>query len=157
MTHYYKPSHKNRSLSKRHYSFYQLYWKHANLWPCGFSHSGCEFPLHKPLILQTEGIDVICRPYEDHYAASIICQFPQTIYQEFLRLILKENSFKFNERHFIQTHGVTMGAKTAAAFSVIFKADLEKRLLMANPFKPLVRKRFFHDIFSLWDISMKEV
>ena len=50
-----------------------------------------------------------------------------------------------------------MGAKTAAAFSVIFKAVLEKRLLMANPFKPLVRKRFIHDIFSLWDISMKEV
>ena len=74
-----------------------------------------------------------------------------------MRLILEENSFKFNERHFIQTHGVTMGAKTAVAFSAIFKADLERRLLMANPYKPLVRKRFIHDIFSLWDISKKEV
>ena len=28
---------------------------------------------------------------------------------------------------------------------------------MASPFKPLVWKRFIEDIFSLWNISMKEV
>ena len=50
-----------------------------------------------------------------------------------------------------------MGAKTAVAFSVIFMADLKKRLLIASPYKPLVWKRFIDDIFSLWDISMKEV
>ena len=50
-----------------------------------------------------------------------------------------------------------MGAKTVVAFSVIFMADLEKRLLIASPYKPLVWKRFIDDIFSLWDISMKEV
>ena len=45
----------------------------------------------------------------------------------------------------------------AVAFSVIFMADLEKRLLMASPFKPLVWKRFIDDIFSLWNIPIKEV
>ena len=49
-----------------------------------------------------------------------------------------------------------MGTKMAVAFSVIFMADREKRLLMARPYKPLVWKRF-DDIFSLWDISTKEV
>ena len=47
-----------------------------------------------------------------------------------------------------------MGTKTAVAFSVISMADLEKRLLMASPSKPLVWKRFIDDIFSLWNISM---
>ena len=28
----------------------------------------------------TEGIDVFCRHYEDHYPVSIICQLTQTIY-----------------------------------------------------------------------------
>ena len=50
-----------------------------------------------------------------------------------------------------------MGTKTAVAFSVIFMAGLEKRLLMASPSKPLVWKRFINDIFSLWNISMQEV
>ena len=106
-------------------------------------------------IPQTEGIDVICRHYEDHYEHNL--PIPPNDLQELLRLILEENSFKFNERHFIQTHGVAMGTKTAVSFSVIFMADLEKRLLMASPSKPLVWKRFIDDIFSLWNISIQEV
>ena len=106
-------------------------------------------------IPQTEGIDVICRHYEDHYEHNL--PIPTNDLRELLRLILEENSFKFNERHFIQTHGAAMGTKTAVSFSVIFMADLEKRLLMASPSKPLVWKRFIDDIFSLWNISMQEV
>ena len=34
-----------------------------------------------------------------------------------------------------------MGTKMAVAFSVIFMADIEKPLLMARPYKPLVWKR----------------
>ena len=75
--------------------------------------------------------------------------------RELMRLILEENSFKLNERHFIQTHGVPMGTKTVVAFSVIFMADLEKRLPQASPVKPFVWKRLIDDIFSLWKIPMK--
>ena len=50
-----------------------------------------------------------------------------------------------------------MGTKTTVAFSVIFMADLEKRLLMANRSKPLVWKKFIDDNFSLCDFSVKEV
>ena len=71
-----------------------------------------------------------------------------------MRLILEENSFKFNEKHFVQTHGSAIGTKMAVAFSVIF---IEKRLLAASPLKPLVWKRFIDDIFSLWNITMEEV
>ena len=106
-------------------------------------------------IPQSEGIDVICRHYEDHYEQKL--PIPTNDLRELMRLILEENSFKFNERHFLQTHGVAMGTKMAVAFSVIFMADLEKRLLTASPFKPLVWKRFIDDIFSLWNIPNKEV
>jgi len=72
-------------------------------------------------------------------------------------LMLEENSFKFNDKHFAQTHGIAMGTKMAVAFSVIFLADLEKRLLAASSLKPFVWKRFIDDIFSLWNIPMEEV
>lgn len=110
-------------------------------------------------IPQTEGIEVICRQYEDHYENNF--PIPTNDLRELLRLILSSFLllllFKFNERHFIQTHGVPMGTKTAVALSVIFMDDLGERLLMASPYKPLVWKRFIDDIFSLWDIPMKEV
>ena len=59
-----------------------------------------------------------------------------------MRLILKENSFKFNDKHFLQTHGVAMGTKMAVAFAVIFMAHIEKQLLAASPQKPIIWKRF---------------
>ena len=74
-----------------------------------------------------------------------------------MRLILEENSFKFTERHYVQTHGIAMGTKMAVAFSVMYMADLEERLLAASPFKPTVCKRFIDDVFTLWDISTTEV
>ena len=106
-------------------------------------------------IPQSEGIEVICRYYEELYEDNL--PIPTNNLRELMRLILEENSFKFNERHFIQTHGVAMGTKMAVTFSVIFMADLEKRLLQASPIQPFVWLIFIYDIFSLWKIPMKEV
>ena len=61
------------------------------------------------------------------------------------------------KKHFAQTHGIAMGTKMAVAFSVIFMADLEKRLLAANALKPFVWKRFIDNISSSWNIPMEEI
>lgn len=53
-----------------------------------------------------------------------------------MQLILTENSFKFTDKHYLQTHGVVMGSKMAVAFSVIFVAHVEKQLINASPCKP---------------------
>jgi len=74
-----------------------------------------------------------------------------------MRLILEENSFKSNERHFLQTHAIAMGTKMAVALSVIYMAGFEERLLKASLIKPFVWKRFTDDILSLWDIPAEEV
>ncbi|XP_068674515.1 uncharacterized protein [Montipora capricornis] len=76
-----------------------------------------------------------------YYAIAAITKklpIPSRDLRELMRLILEENSFKFKEKPFVQTHGIAMGTKMAVAFSVIFMADLEKRLLAASPLKPLV-------------------
>ena len=46
-----------------------------------------------------------------------------------MRLILKENSFKFNDKHCLLTLAIAMGTKMAVPFAVIFMAHIEKQLL----------------------------
>ena len=53
-------------------------------------------------------------------------EFPTSDLRELMQLIIEENSFKLNEKHSVQTHGIAMGAKMVVAFSVVFMADMEK-------------------------------
>ena len=55
-------------------------------------------------IPQLEGIEVICLYYEEHYEHNL--PIPANNLWELMRLISEENSFKFNERHLIQTCGI---------------------------------------------------
>ena len=48
---------------------------------------------------------------------------------EMLGLTLNENSFQFNERLYLQTHGTAMGTKTAVSFANIFLAKTETEIL----------------------------
>ena len=106
-------------------------------------------------IPQEEGIDIVCHYYDDHYEQKL--PIPTSDLRELMQLIIEENSFKFNDQHLVQTHGIAMGTKMAVAFSIIFVADLEKGLLAASLLKPFFWKRFIDDIFSLWNIPMEEV
>jgi len=104
-------------------------------------------------IPQEEGINVVCQYYEEHYQSKQ--PIPATHLGELMRLILKENSFKFYDRHFLQTHGIAMGTKMAVAFAIIFMVHIEKQLLAASPQKPIIWKRFIHDIFFSVDLAQK--
>ena len=64
--------------------------------------------------------------------------------------ILKENSFQFNRRHYLQTHGTAMGTKIAVAFANIFMAKIEKGIISKRKIKPLVWKRYIDDVFCVW-------
>ena len=74
---------------------------------------------------------------------------------DFMRLILKEISFKFNDKHYLQTHGIAMGTKMDIA--VIFMAHTEKQLLATSPHKPPIWKRLIDDIFSVWTSTKAEI
>ena len=74
-----------------------------------------------------------------------------------LELILKENSFKFNGKHYLQTHGTAMGTKVAVAFANIFMSVIETEIILHSSIKPLVWKRYIDDIFSLWNIDRKDI
>ena len=80
---------------------------------------------------------------------------PTSDLQELMQLTLEEDSFQFNEKHFIQTHGIAMWTTVAVVFPIIFMVDLEKQLLAASSLKPFAWKRFIDDIFSLWNVSIE--
>ena len=96
-------------------------------------------------IPQEEGIDTVCRAYEIFYRNEP--PIPTQLLKRALRLILQENSFQFNGKNYLQTHGTAMGTKMAVAFSNIFMNKVETEILSRSLFKPLVWKRYIDDIF----------
>ena len=106
-------------------------------------------------IPQEEGINTVCQAHQDFYDYKT--PIPVGYLREMLRLIRKENSFQFNGKDYLQTHGTAMGTKMAVAFANIFMANIEKEILTQSTYKPLVWKRFIDDVFSLWNITKDEV
>ena len=92
---------------------------------------------------------IVSQYYEEHYQSKQ--PIPATHLGELMRLILKENCFKFNDKPFLQTHGIAMGTKMAVAFAVIFMAHIA-----ASPQKPIIWKRFIDHIFSVWTFPKKK-
>ena len=106
-------------------------------------------------IPQEEGILTVCNAYEIFYENNP--PIPTQYIREMLQLILKENSFQFNGKHYLQTHGTAMGTMMAVAFANIFMSTVETKITRLSPNKPLVWKRYIDDIFSLWNIDKKSI
>ena len=106
-------------------------------------------------IPQEEGITTVCNAYEIFHKNNP--PIPTNYIKEMLRLILKENSFQFNGKNYLQIHGTAMGTKMAVAFANIFMAYIETEILSKSVIKPLIWKRYIDDIFSLWDVSKQDI
>ena len=106
-------------------------------------------------IPQEEGITIVCNAYENFHAQKP--PIATNFLREMLSLILKENSFQFNRKDYLQTHGTAMGTKMAVAFANIFMASIEKEILRQSVNKPLTWKRFIYDVFCLWDTNKDEI
>ena len=74
-----------------------------------------------------------------------------------LRLILQGNSFQFNGKDFLQTHGTAIGTKTAVSSANIFMAKIETAINDQHSTRPLLWKRYIDDVFSLWDTNREEI
>ena len=102
-----------------------------------------------------EGIATVCRAYDEFHRNNP--PIPTKYLRQMLTLILKENSFRFNGKDYLQIHGTAMGTKMAVAFANIFMASIETQILSESIAKPTAWKRYIDDIFSLWDISKPDI
>ena len=106
-------------------------------------------------IPQEEGIETVCKAYDAFYKDET--PIPTEYIKRALKLILQENSFEFNAKNYLQTHGTAMGTKMAVAFANIFIGTVESQILRRSVLKPLVWKRFIDDRFSIWNINKDQV
>ena len=69
---------------------------------------------------------------------------------DLMRMILTMNNFEFDNNHFIQLHGTSMGTRMVPAYTNLFMGDLEEKLLTQFPLKPYLWWRYIDDIFMVW-------
>ncbi|CAN7997262.1 unnamed protein product, partial [Ixodes hexagonus] len=74
-----------------------------------------------------------------------------------LRLVLELNNFEFNDRHYVQVSGTSMGTKIGPNYANIFMGQLESNFLSDCPLKPLLYKRYIDDIFLIWSHGEAEL
>ena len=103
-------------------------------------------------IPQEEGIATVCNAYETFHKNSP--PIPTHYIREMLNLILKENSFEFNGKRYLQTHGTAMGTRVAVAFANIFMSVIETEIILHSSNKPLVWKRYIDDNIEKRDIGL---
>ena len=96
-----------------------------------------------------------CHAYDTFYTTTP--PIPTHYLREMLRRILQENSFQFNGKDFLQTHGTAMGTKTAVSFADIFMAKIETAIIDQHSTRPLLWKRYIDNVFSLWDTNREEI
>ena len=68
----------------------------------------------------------------------------EALLKQALRLILRENSFQFNGKNYLQTHGTAMGSKMSVAFANIFMAKVETDILRSARLEKIHTRHFFN-------------
>ena len=106
-------------------------------------------------IPQEEGITTVCWGYDTFHNNNP--PIPTKYLRQMLDLILKENSFQFYGKNYLQMHGTAMGTKMPVAFTNIFMAEFETKLICQSRIKPIEWKRYIDDIFSLWNKSKTSI
>jgi hypothetical protein len=72
-----------------------------------------------------------------------------------LELSLKRNDFKYNNQHFLQISGTSMGKKWAPHYADIYMAKFEKEALDKCLLKPYFYHRFLDDVFMIWTHGLR--
>ena len=67
---------------------------------------------------------------------------------ELLEVVLTNNHFNFNGKHYHQVSGTAMGTKLAPLYANLFMTKFEEKYVYTYPLQPKLWKRFIDDIFS---------
>ena len=74
-----------------------------------------------------------------------------------LEIVLKNNTFEFDNKFYKQLQGTAVETKLAPAYANLFMGKLEHEILSHAPYKPLLYKRYIDDILILWPHSELEL
>ena len=74
-----------------------------------------------------------------------------------LEIVLKNNTFEFDNKFYKQLQGTAVETKLAPAYANLFMGKLEHEILSHAPYKPLLYKHYIDDILILWPHSELEL
>ena len=69
---------------------------------------------------------------------------------ELLEVVLTNNYFDFNGKHYHQISGTAMGTKLAPSYANLFMTKFEQNHVYTYHLQPTLWKRFIDDIFMIW-------
>ena len=104
-----------------------------------------------PHSLHNEGVEAIRKILNTRTNQEI----PTDDIVDLAELVLKNNNFEFDGKHFLQKCGI--GTRMAPAYANIFMDDLESRLLDLAPVKPYLWLRYIDDIFMVWTAGEEQL
>ena len=73
---------------------------------------------------------------------------------ELLEVVLTNNYFEFNGKHYHQMSGTAMGTKLAPSYANLFMTKFEEKYVYTYPLQQKLWKRFIDDIFVIWPHGM---
>ena len=83
---------------------------------------------------------------------------PQNSYIiELSEVVLTNNHFEFNGKHYHQVSGTAMGTKLAPSYANLFITKFEEKYVYTYPLQPKLWKRFIDDIFLIWPHGMNSL
>ena len=94
-----------------------------------------------------EGITCVSQAFLSHPCSSR----PDATIISILRLLLTTNTFRFDDQHFQQVHGVAMGKCFGGSFANLFLGTWERNALATFPVRPAMWTRFQDDILGIWN------
>ena len=99
-------------------------------------------------ILHNEGIQSTKEMLAIHKPPNSLPQNSYII--ELLEVVLTNNHFEFNGKHYHQVSGTAMGTKLAPSHANLFMTKFEEKYVYTYPLQPKLWKRFIDDIFLIW-------
>ena len=102
----------------------------------------------------------------DQYPNTIDTRFTKEFLTEAVALVLQNNNFEFNERHFLQTRGTAMGTNMAPTYANLTLGYLEVQMdrKITESFGPNISTyvqhnywRFLDDCYITWEYSDEEL
>ena len=105
-------------------------------------------------IPHNEGISAVARALERLKESKV----SNRVIIKFLSLTLYLNNFEFNDKHYVQKKGSSMGSKSSCKYADIFMDNFEKRYIYPRIIdKYLAYYRFVDDIFIVWTGTEEEL
>ena len=110
-------------------------------------------------IPSSEGVQAVRNAMEDNnYTPTFEKSVITDIVEKFLELILNQNNFTFNNAHYLQIKGCSMGTKCAPSFANLFMGEFENKFIY-NQIKDKYRAflRYIDDIFMVWTGTLADL